>query len=291
MKLLFLGAGSTQAQGTLAALLERGLVPEAVLIAEQGVGRGVVPLSLPVSRSTAATGLAGMSAAKGVPAYVISRDTLGRFVEKLGPERVLVSCCPFRIPKVLLDMVPLGWMNVHPSLLPFYRGPSPLFWQLRDGLEKIGVTLHRMVPTFDMGPILAQRAIRLSGGMSGATLSHQAGREGAALYLEWADQAPAGCPLELEQNPVEGSYQSFPAPGDFMIDPGWSAHRVFNFVRGVGGLGQPLLRLESGQTCPVLEAVSCHLGHRACPEVQVSKNMRMHRCYNGAVLLRIQETA
>jgi methionyl-tRNA formyltransferase len=49
-----------------------------------------------------------------------------------------------------------GWLNIHPSLLPAYRGPEPIYWTISDGAASSGVTMHRAVPVIDAGPVLAQ---------------------------------------------------------------------------------------------------------------------------------------
>lgn len=73
------------------------------------------------------------------------------------PVDVLLSWgFPWKIPGPALSAAQLGALNLHPSRLPKYRGPSPLAWALRNGEEEIGVTWHRMTESFDAGPILAQ---------------------------------------------------------------------------------------------------------------------------------------
>ncbi len=64
------------------------------------------------------------------------------------------------IPKSVLDLPKQGCLNVHPSLLPKYRGPSPIQNQILDGGE-VGVTIIKMDEEMDHGPILAQEAITL----------------------------------------------------------------------------------------------------------------------------------
>jgi methionyl-tRNA formyltransferase len=54
-----------------------------------------------------------------------------------------------------------GWMNIHPSLLPAYRGPEPVYWAIADGAVETGITLHRAVARVDAGPILAQKAMAI----------------------------------------------------------------------------------------------------------------------------------
>jgi methionyl-tRNA formyltransferase len=66
---------------------------------------------------------------------------------------VIVFGFPWKIPRSLLDVPPHGFFNVHFSLLPAYRGPMPVFWQLRKGELQTGVTVHRMDAGFDTGAI------------------------------------------------------------------------------------------------------------------------------------------
>ncbi len=79
------------------------------------------------------------------------------------PEADLIIVASFGkiIPKKILDLPKLGCLNVHPSLLPRYRGPSPIQNQILDGGET-GVTIIRMDEEMDHGPILAQEKVAIS---------------------------------------------------------------------------------------------------------------------------------
>jgi len=63
-----------------------------------------------------------------------------------------------RIPPEVLRAAPGGGVNVHPSLLPRYRGPDPYFWTVLHGDTETGVTVHRITSQYDEGPVLLQRA-------------------------------------------------------------------------------------------------------------------------------------
>ena len=52
-----------------------------------------------------------------------------------------------------------GWLNVHPSLLPAYRGPEPVYWAIADGVPVTGISMHKAAPKVDSGPILAQARV------------------------------------------------------------------------------------------------------------------------------------
>jgi methionyl-tRNA formyltransferase len=75
----------------------------------------------------------------------------------------LIMCCgfPWKLPAELLELPRLGAINMHPSLLPKYRGAGPnvFGWLLRNDERETGMTVHRMAPEFDTGPILAQERV------------------------------------------------------------------------------------------------------------------------------------
>ncbi len=67
------------------------------------------------------------------------------------------------IPKEILDLPKLGTLNIHPSLLPLYRGPSPIVASILHGDKETGVTIIKIDEEMDHGPILAQEKISLTG--------------------------------------------------------------------------------------------------------------------------------
>jgi methionyl-tRNA formyltransferase len=84
------------------------------------------------------------------------RSRLAPLLQAVQPDLLLTFFFPWRVPPEALAVPSRGAINVHPSLLPRYRGPNPLGWTLRNGEPKVGLTFHRMDPQFDTGPILAQ---------------------------------------------------------------------------------------------------------------------------------------
>jgi methionyl-tRNA formyltransferase len=76
----------------------------------------------------------------------------------LRPDLLLSFFFPWKLPPEALALPPLGAINVHPSLLPRYRGPCPLGWALREDAREVGLTFHRMDARFDTGPVLARAA-------------------------------------------------------------------------------------------------------------------------------------
>lgn len=83
-------------------------------------------------------------------------------VKSLNIDIAVVCSFNYKIPKLLLESVKDGFINVHPSLLPKYRGANPYTAAILNGETETGVTLHFMDETFDTGDIVAQRKINLS---------------------------------------------------------------------------------------------------------------------------------
>lgn len=92
----------------------------------------------------------------------LQKAELDFFLKRTEAEALLCWCFPWKISAVGLQIPEFGCVNLHPSLLPKYRGPSPLAWALRNGDREIGVTWHRMTPAFDAGPILTQATFPVS---------------------------------------------------------------------------------------------------------------------------------
>jgi methionyl-tRNA formyltransferase len=87
---------------------------------------------------------------------------LAAMLAPLQPDLIISGSFPRRLPADVLALPRLGAINMHPSLLPRYRGPNPFRWALRNGDAEIGFTVHRTAADFDTGPILAQDRIAIS---------------------------------------------------------------------------------------------------------------------------------
>ena len=93
----------------------------------------------------------------GIDILVTSHiSRLEPMLRELKPDLIYVTGFPWRLPADLLALPRLGSINTHPAALPKYRGPNPVFWPIMNGDTEIGMTIHRMDPDFDTGPILAQ---------------------------------------------------------------------------------------------------------------------------------------
>jgi methionyl-tRNA formyltransferase len=156
----------------------------------------------------------------------------------LAADVACVACFPRRIPDTNLAVPRFGFLNVHPSLLPRYRGPAPVFWQLQAGETDTGVTVHWLDADLDTGDLAAQRAVPLADGLRGPAIDLRLAVAGGELLTDVLAALAAGR-SERRPQPGGGTYQPWPAPKDFAFSTAWPARRIFNFVRGTSEWGLP----------------------------------------------------
>lgn len=200
-----------------------------------------------------------------IPVFQVERIGLPETISKLAslePDVAVVACYPEIVTSEALAIAPHGFMNLHPSRLPDFRGPDPLFWSFRAGVEETGVTLHMMDRSADSGPIVKQAALKMPEGISGGDAERLCAELGAELMVEALAELSEGIHRSWPQ-PAGGSYQSWPTASDFQLSLSWTAKRAFNFMKATAARAVPY-GIEAGEAKLVLvEAIS----HReAMPE-------------------------
>lgn len=152
---------------------------------------------------------------------------------------ILIACFPQILSAQIIAMPTTAALNLHPSLLPEYRGASPLFWQLKNGSGQFGITLHLLSPAVDSGNILLQEECVLVDGMRGRAIDAVLGELGGRLFIKAASLYAQKRIVQKIQDPSRASYQPPPRIADFEISTDWTARRAFNFMRGTSEWEQP----------------------------------------------------
>lgn len=186
----------------------------------------------------------------------------------------------------LLDAVPMGAINAHPSLLPDYRGPSPLFWTFRDAIPLTGVTVHKIFPGEDDGDVLAQRAVEIPLGTRGEELVQQlslvAAEEITRVVVKLRDREA------LPSRPQEGRGKRAkrPQPEDLELDTQMGARRLFAFARGVGRWNA-LTFTAGNDRFRVVDAIDFSDEKRVPGEYAQMGDSLLVGCEDGTVVLRV----
>lgn len=187
------------------------------------------------------------------------RDVLISFknyLADLTPDLVLVFGCGFKLPSQLFGIPKFGFYNVHFSLLPAYRGKTPVFWQLKNGEEMGGITIHQMAEDFDTGPMLMQQEMSISPGDTLGLYSARLAIESAGVILKGIEKLnTAENALLLPQN--ESAASHYPPIDAEALKIDWetqSAKEIESLVNACNPDYGGAITLFRGQPFRILEA-------------------------------------
>ena len=190
-------------------------------------GRGGKLAASPVKEAALALGLALLQ-----PEKVRAKD-FALSVREMAPEIIVVAAFGQIIPQRVLDIPPLGCINVHGSLLPRWRGAAPMQYALMAGDAETGVTTMMMDAGLDTGDILLQAAMPLGDVEDLAALESRLAEIGADLLMKTLDALARGdCPRIPQDAALVTLSPSLP-PDIGLLDWTRPAHDLHNLVRGV----------------------------------------------------------
>jgi len=119
----------------------------------------------------------------------IKSDEAYRRVRKFRPDIILSVFSKEIIPGRVLQTAKIGAVNVHPALLPKFRGISPIFWAMSEGKRTCGITLHELDTGIDTGRILSQKMLRMHKGESEHSVYLRLAKEGVDLVCDYLQHA------------------------------------------------------------------------------------------------------
>ncbi len=138
-------------------------------------------------------------------------------VRSLGVDLIVVAAFSRILRAELIGVPRLGCVNVHPSLLPRYRGPNPFYWVLANQDAKTGVTVHRIDEGIDSGPILLQREFDILQGDTEHTLQTRSAGLAAKLVVEAVALLASGTAQWIPQDNSAASYYPLPPRGKSVL--------------------------------------------------------------------------
>jgi len=147
------------------------------------------------------------------------------------PDLIAVAAFGQMLPKSILDLPRLGCLNVHTSLLPKYRGASPIQSAILNGETETGVTIMKMDVGLDTGDILTQRATPIADADDAATLHDRLAQLGAALLVQTIPDYAAGKITPRPQQPELATHVAKIKKEDGRIDWSQPARAIGNRIR------------------------------------------------------------
>jgi methionyl-tRNA formyltransferase len=154
-------------------------------------------------------------------------------LRSVQPDVIVVVSYGEILRKPVLEIAPLGCINVHPSLLPAYRGAIPMQAAILNGDEETGVSFIKLTPQLDAGPILHQVRSRLEGNETTGDLSDRLSTLAADHLPETLRRWSSGEITAIDQDDSQATYTRELTKTDAQIDWTWTAGHIERFVRAM----------------------------------------------------------
>lgn len=224
IRIVFMGS-PTFSLPALKALSLRFSIAGVVTQPDQPSGRGQVLKFPPVKRLANELGLPIIQ-----PQRVRHPDAMAQ-LRAWQPDMIVVAAFGQILRPELLELPPLGCINIHASLLPRWRGAAPIQAAILHGDATTGVTIMRMDPGVDTGDIYAQKSLLIQDGETAGTLSDRLAQLGADLLMDVLPAIASGNLLPTPQDHSQATLAPMLKKEDGLLDIGKSAATLANQVR------------------------------------------------------------
>ncbi len=214
-------------------------------------------------------------------------------VRNLQPELIVVVAFGQILPDEILGIPPLGCINLHPSLLPKYRGAAPMQWSLINGDEKTGITVAYITSKLDSGDIILQREASIENFDTGASLSDKLSSSGAMLVIEAICLIKDGNVQRIPQDETRTSYAPKIRHEDAIIDWKKPAKNIFNLVRALNPVPGAYAMVGSERLkILITEIVDVHVSQEPGTVIELTKRGPVISTQDkGLLLLEVQPQA
>lgn len=190
-------------------------------------GRGLELVASPVKQSAEKLNLPIAQ-----PDRIKTNDEFRSQLTSLKPDAIIVVGYGRIIPQWMLDLPPLGNINLHASLLPKYRGAAPIQWAIANGETVTGNTTMRIDAGLDTGDILLQQELPINSEDTSETLAPRLAGMGAGLLVETLGGLETGSIRPRKQDDSQATLAPILKKEDGLIDFGRTAEEILNRLRG-----------------------------------------------------------
>lgn len=244
------------------------------------------------SRKARVLEIEAVAKAHDIPVLLPDRpkDIIGQLAEFKADLGILVAYGRI-IPQSIIDIFPHGILNIHPSLLPHYRGSTPIEQAILDGESETGVSVMGLVREMDAGPVYAQQSVALSGNETKQELTQKLLSIGGQLVLDVLPSVLDGTAQPRPQDESQATFTSLISKSDGQLDPRKPAGRLEREVRAYAVWPKSRLELLGHQVIVTKARVAqsgdeltvqCNPGQLAIQELIAPSGKKM----SGADFLR-----
>ncbi len=228
MKILFMGTPDF-ARESLDSLYNAGFeICGVVTTPDRPAGRGMKLVSSPVKEYAIEKNLKLFQ-----PEKITNNTEFKDEIKALNPDLVCVVSYGVILPKSFLKIPALGCINVHPSMLPKYRGPAPIQWAILNGDEKTGVTIMYLDEGMDSGDIITQEEVTIDSDETTGELWNRLSGIGARLLTKVVKDIDSG---KIERTVQPSEFVLAPMLNKEMSKIDWknkTTSEIKNLVRGL----------------------------------------------------------
>jgi methionyl-tRNA formyltransferase len=178
----------------------------------------------------------------------IKSESSQEFLKRVAPDAVVIIAYGQIIPASLLTIPRLGWLNLHASLLPRYRGAAPIHWAIANGETITGLTTMQIDAGMDTGPTLLRHEVEIGPDETALELAARMSAIGAELIAESLLRFDRGEISPVPQEEKSASYAPILKKEDGRIDWGQNSQRIYNRMRGFAPWPASYSTFR-GQTC------------------------------------------
>ncbi len=266
MKLVFFGTPDFAVPALEALVRTRHDIAVVVTQPDRPKGRGLKTVPSPVKR---------LAHKHGLETLQPDRASTPEFVQKIrtiAPDLVVVVAYGEILGRELLEVPKHGAVNLHASLLPRYRGSSPIQAAILNGDATTGVTVIRMDEGMDTGDILAQAEVSIGDNDTAGTLHDTLARVGADVLTETVDRIESGTVTAGPQEHQLATYTKRLRKDDGVINWNMPTEKLYNFVRAMNPW--PLAHTQGGRFRIWMTSVPSDQMERAEPATVVRADER-----------------
>lgn len=228
VKIVFFGT-SDFAVPALTSLLNFGYAVVAVVTqSEKPAGRQRITMSSPVKKAALEHRIPVFE-----PHNLKNDEEFFKQFKHLSPDLCIVAAYGKIIPSQYIEIPKHGFINIHPSLLPKYRGPSPVQAAIMNGDEETGVTIMKIDERMDHGPLLENRKWKIESGKYYIEIEKKLAKEGAELLIETLPKYISGELKPREQDHYQATFTKLLKRDDGRIDWNRTAEEIYNQIRAL----------------------------------------------------------
>jgi len=210
-------------------------------------------------------------------------------IKDLKPDVGILIAFGKIIPQNIIDLFPAGIVNLHPSLLPLHRGPTPIESVILKGEQKTGVSIMALGKKMDAGPVYAQSEIGLDGTETKQHLATKLSEIGSAMIIDLLPEIVSGQAVALPQDESRATYDGLISKDDGNIDWGKPAKQIEREVRAYLGWPGSRAKISDKDTIITLAEVAKLIDQPG--KIESIDNQLIAYCSRNALKIKILKPA